>query len=218
MSERLLEHKGEAQSSHPAPQRPRQTVWEGQEKKKKKGLHIECIASFPGQRNITQRHLTEPAVPPVRKENKWDNHDSLSIVGCTVATPTLISHQRDSKGTCRVQLLGIWLWEVGRGLPRSWQTNSYPQCLKSNPTSCFCSHTEQSQCCTFTRKLGGREFAALPDLNPQTRSLLALELDLPMPREDAEAQPHPPWKVSLTPIWPHSWCKSGSNAAQQHSS
>lgn len=41
----------------------------GKRKKKKKRIHIDCIASFPGQRNMTQRHLTEPAVPPVRKES-----------------------------------------------------------------------------------------------------------------------------------------------------
>lgn len=38
-------------------------------REKKKRIHIDCIASFPGQRNMTQRHLTEPAVPPVRKES-----------------------------------------------------------------------------------------------------------------------------------------------------
>lgn len=200
---RISGHGGEAEAS-PAPQTPRQIALRGWEK---------CAwTTLPSpDSRAPLRVLPLLPIPPVEKKTQWGQPASLSHF---MGVPTRI-HQRDCREIYGSQPVRTWLWwrrgrdqytrtcdqymDLGRTKPR--------QGPSTDPNLWFCSSAEPSWGC-WSGSLDR------PHWILKWAFFLALQLDLPIPRQAAETQPCPPWLLgphltrraceNIWKLWPSS--------------
>lgn len=147
----------------------------------------------------------EPPAPLVGKECPGGTTSCLSIVGHFSATPTLVSHHSNYRGICSPTTGNLTVMHKGRRFLACknqhmdlGRTNSYLQCPSSNPNQMFCSSAESSQRCTLARELSRLQNCLIQILKQGVLSIL--EPNFPTPRQEAESQPHPLWRMSCDPI------------------